>query len=151
MESNPNSARPINILLVEDDDDDVLLIKKTLEKDRVSNMVVRVSNGVEAMQFLRREGQFSEADRPDLVLLDLNMPKMDGREVLRACKQDQALRMIPIVVFTSSNDERDILDSYEHKASSYVSKPIDLIQFRDVIQKLAGYWFSIVTLPPSRK
>ena len=147
MDALPSSPRPIDILLVEDDDDDVRLIAKTLERDRVLNTVHRVCNGLEAMQFLRQEEPFSGAGRPDLILLDLNMPKMDGREVLKACKQDADLCTIPIVVFTSSDDERDVLESYEHKASSYVTKPVDLIQFRDVMKTLSEYWFCIVTLP----
>ena len=146
-----DSLRAVNILLVEDDDDDVLLMKRSLHRDRVLNSLNRVRDGIEAMQYLRQEEPHANAVRPDLVFLDLNMPRMDGREVLRACKQDENLHDIPIVVFTSSDDERDVLESYEHKASSYVTKPVDLVQFRDVMKSLSNYWFCIVTLPPSKE
>ncbi len=125
------------------------MIKLKLTKDRVANKIDRVSDGVEAMQYLRGEGGFANAARPDLVLLDLNMPRMDGREVLKQCDEDPDLKSIPIVVFTSSDDERDVLESYKYKANSYVTKPIDLVKFREVLQNLSEYWFCIVTLPPS--
>ncbi|MDA7541556.1 response regulator [bacterium] len=147
MIPNARSARPIDILLVEDDDDDVRLITKTLKSDPFRSTLHRVRDGVEAMQYLRCERPFLDAIWPDLVLLDLNMPRMDGREVLKECGQDESLKSIPIVVFTSSNDERDILESYNHNANSYVSKPVDLIQFRDVLAALSDYWFCIVSLP----
>ena len=147
MIPNAKSARPIDILLVEDDDDDVRLITKTLKSDPFRSTLHRVRDGVEAMQYLRCERPFLDAIWPDLVLLDLNMPRMDGREVLKECGQDENLKSIPIVVFTSSNDERDILESYNHNANSYVSKPVDLIQFRDVLAALSDYWFCIVSLP----
>ncbi len=147
MIPNARSARPIDILLVEDDDDDVRLITKTLKSDPFRSTLHRVRDGVEAMQYLRCERPFLDAIWPDLVLLDLNMPRMDGREVLKECGQDENLKSIPIVVFTSSNDERDILESYNHYANSYVSKPVDLIQFRDVLAALSDYWFCIVSLP----
>ncbi|MDA7662931.1 response regulator [Pirellulaceae bacterium] len=147
MIPNARSARPIDILLVEDDDDDVRLITKTLKSDPFRSTLHRVRDGVEAMQYLRCERPFLDAIWPDLVLLDLNMPRMDGREVLKECGQDENLKSIPIVVFTSSNDERDILESYNHNANSYVSKPVDLIQFRDVLAALSDYWFCIVSLP----
>ena len=142
-----NAVRPIKVLLVEDDETDVLLITKALEKDRVLNQLDRVKDGVEAMQYLRNEGEYSGVSRPDLILLDLNMPRKDGREVLKDCFHDEQLRTIPIVVFTSSDDERDILSSYKYKASSYVSKPVDLMQFRNVFKELQEYWFCIVSLP----
>lgn len=151
MIPNARSARPIDILLVEDDDDDVRLITKTLKSDPFRSTLHRVRDGVEAMQYLRCERPFSDAIWPDLVLLDLNMPRMDGREVLKECGQDENLKSIPIVVFTSSNDERDILESYNHNANSYVSKPVDLIQFRDVLAALSDYWFCIVSLPARRE
>ena len=147
MIPNARSARPIDILLVEDDDDDVRLITKTLKSDPFRSTLHRVRDGVEAIQYLRCERPFLDAIWPDLVLLDLNMPRMDGREVLKECGQDENLKSIPIVVFTSSNDERDILESYNHYANSYVSKPVDLIQFRDVLAALSDYWFCIVSLP----
>lgn len=142
-----STARPVNILLVEDDETDVLLIRKTLQHDRIANKLDHVVDGIEAMRYLRKESPYSEAPRPDLVLLDLNMPRKSGREVLKECYEDDSLRTIPIVVFTSSDDERDVMASYNYKASSYVTKPVDLIQFRKVLADLEAYWFCIVTLP----
>ena len=142
-------ARPINILLVEDDDVDVELIERTLEKDRVLNSLYRVADGVQAMEYLRRTGEYADAVRPDLVLLDLNMPRMDGRETLKQIKEDPELETLPVVVFTSSDDERDIMESYKYKANSYVTKPIDLIKFREILHEIRDYWFCVVTLPPT--
>lgn len=142
-------ARPIEVLLVDDDDDDVRLTRKSLEHDRVLNRIHRVQDGVEAMEFLRREGPFEAAVRPDLILLDLNMPRMDGREVLKELKQDRDLSLIPVVILTTSSDERDVYLSYEQSANSYVTKPVDLLQFKTVLQGLREYWFSVVKLPPA--
>jgi len=139
----------IEILLIEDDDDDVFLMQRTLETDRILNRIHRVQDGVEGMQFLRREGKFAEAVRPDLILLDLNFPRMDGRQVLRKIKENPDLKLIPVVVLTTSDDERDVIESYGHQANSYVTKPVDLIQFRDVLQTIKDYWFSVVKLPPT--
>ena len=147
MTQDAPPPRLANILLVEDDDQDAVLIRKTLEGDRVLNSLERVCDGIEAMEYLRQEGAFNSAVRPDLILLDLNMPRMDGRQVLKECKEDPALRTIPIVVFTTSDSERDVVESYGHKANCYVTKPIDLVQFRDVLRAICGYWFCIVALP----
>ena len=142
------SARPIEILLVEDDDDDVLLMQKALEQDRILNRMHRVEDGVEALEFLRRQGRFEFAPRPDLVLLDLNMPRKDGREVLKEVKEDEDLKRIPVVVLTTSDNENDIAKSYEYQANSYVTKPVDLGKFKHVIATLKEYWFTVVKLPP---
>jgi len=144
------SPRPIDILLVEDDIDDVNLINRTLEKDRILNTLVRVADGIDAMRFLNREDEFADAVRPDLILLDLNMPRMNGREVLAAVKEDPLLDTIPIVVFTTSDDERDVLASYKYKANSYVTKPVDIVKFREILREIRNYWFYVVTLPPSQ-
>lgn len=143
------SVRPVEILLVEDDDDDVRLTQKAFDRDRIVNHVHRVEDGIEAMQFLRREGAFADAVRPDLILLDLNMPRMGGREVLKEIKENQEFRQIPVVVLTTSDDEKDIAESYEHQANSYVTKPVDLDKFREVLSAIKDYWFSIVRLPPA--
>lgn len=142
------SARPIVILLVDDDDDDVRLTRKAFENDRVLIRLHRVEDGIQAMQFLRREGDFADAPRPDLILLDLNMPRKSGREVLKEIKEDPQLHRIPVVVLTTSDDEKDVARSYEHQANSYVTKPVDLDQFREVLKTLKDYWFSVVRLPP---
>ncbi len=144
--SDNRTARPIDILLV---DDDVDLITRSLTNDRVLNHMHRVADGVEAMAFLRRQDPYSDAVQPDLILLDLNMPRMDGREVLKAMKEDSTLSVIPVVVFTSSDDERDDLDSYKYKANSYVTKPLDLIKLRTIRKELVPQ--VIVVMPPERK
>ncbi len=144
------SAQPIEILLVEDDDDDVLLTKKAMENDQILNRVHRVEDGIEALEFLRHEGPFENAPRPDLILLDLNMPRMDGREFLKEFKQDDNLRLIPVVVLTTSDSESDIASSYEFQANSYITKPVDLNQFRAVVKSIKDYWFTVVKLPPSK-
>ncbi|QDV24136.1 response regulator [Aureliella helgolandensis] len=143
------STPPVVILLVEDDDDDVLLISKTFKTDVVRSQLFRVEDGVQAIEFLRRQGQFADAPRPDLILLDLNMPRKDGREVLKEIKEDVDLRLIPVVVLTTSESESDILASYNYHANSFISKPLDLVEFRQVLAAIREYWFSIVKLPRS--
>jgi len=122
-------------------------LQKTLANGIVPDQMHRVRDGIEAMQYLRQEKPFEDAVRPDLILLDLNMPRFDGRGVLRKCSQEDELKSIPIVVFTSSDDDRDVLESYQFKASSYITKPVDLLQFREVIAKLSDYWFCVASLP----
>jgi CheY-like chemotaxis protein len=139
---------PIDILLVEDNEGDVHLTQEALKKAKVRNRVHTTTDGVEAMQFLRREEPFSDAPRPDLVLLDLNLPNMDGREVLEAMKSDPSLRFIPVVVVTSSAAEQDIVKTYALNANCYVTKPVDLQQFLHVIGTLGDFWLEIVKLPP---
>jgi chemotaxis family two-component system response regulator Rcp1 len=139
---------PIDILLVEDNEGDVHLTREALKKAKVRNRVHTTTDGVEAMQFLRRENPFADAPRPDLVLLDLNLPNMDGREVLEAMKSDPSLRSIPVVVVTSSAAEQDIVRSYALNANCYVTKPVDLQQFLHVIGTVGDFWLQIVKLPP---
>jgi chemotaxis family two-component system response regulator Rcp1 len=138
----------IDILLVEDNEGDAHLTREALKRAKVRNRVHTTSDGLEAMQFLRREGTFAGAPRPDLILLDLNLPNMDGREVLEAIKADPALKPIPIVVVTSSAAEQDILKSYDLNANCYVTKPVDLQQFLHVIGSVGDFWLDIVKLPP---
>lgn len=140
-------ARPVEILLVEDDDDDVLLTEKTLRNDRILNRLHRVEDGIVALEFLRREGRFEFAPRPDLILLDLNMPRMDGRTLLKKIKEDYDLRSIPVVVLTTSEAESDVIASYESHANSFATKPVDLNDFRKVLGGIKDYWFSVVKLP----
>jgi len=139
---------PIDILLVEDNEGDVHLTQEALKSAKVRNRVHTASDGVEAMQFLRREGPFTDAPRPDLVLLDLNLPNMDGREVLEEMKADESLRTIPVVVVTSSAAEQDIVRTYALNANCYVTKPVDLKQFLHVIGSVGDFWLQIVKLPP---
>ena len=140
-------VRPIRVLLVEDDEEDVTLIEKALKRDRLLIDIHHTKDGVEAMEYLQQHGAPQSPQRPDLILLDLNMPRMDGREVLKQCGQDETLQTIPIVVFTSSDDERDVQESYMLRASSFISKPVDLAKFRKVLHEIGEYWFCIVRLP----
>jgi|SRR3990172_1029632 len=136
-------ARPIRILLVEDNDAHTKLIMRAFEEDRIANHVNCVSDGEEALDYLYQRGNFSDADRhprPDMVLLDLKLPKVDGIEVLKQVKEDERLREIPVVVLTSSTDQRDVHAAYRHYANSYIAKPIDFDKFRKVVGELGYYW-----------
>lgn len=141
------SVEPINILLVEDNPGDVRLTVEALREGKVHNHLSVARDGVEALAFLRRQGEFADAPRPDVILLDLNLPKKDGREVLAEIKADERLRRIPVVVLTTSKAEEDILRSYALHANCYVTKPVDLEQFITVVRSIEDFWFSIVRLP----
>jgi two-component system, chemotaxis family, response regulator Rcp1 len=142
-----NTGRPIEILLVEDNPGDVRLTIEGLKESKVRNILHVARDGVEAMEFLRRDGQHAGAPRPDLILLDLNLPRMDGREVLSAIKSDPELKTIPVVVLTTSRAEQDVLRSYELQANCYITKPVDLEQFITVVKSIEDFWLTIVTLP----
>jgi len=142
-----NNDQPIEILLVEDNPGDVRLTLEVMKDARVRNHMSMVKDGVEALAFLRREGDFADAPRPDLILLDLNLPKKDGREVLADIKADPTLRRIPVVVLTVSKDEEDILKSYDLYANCYVTKPINMEQFVAVVRSIEDFWLTIVKLP----
>jgi CheY-like chemotaxis protein len=144
------AGRPIEILLVEDNPGDVRLTQESLRESKVRNNLHIAPDGVAALAFLRREGRYAGAPRPDLVLLDLNLPKKDGREVLADIKADPALRTIPVVVLTTSSAEQDVLRSYELQAASYITKPVDLEQFITVVKSIEDFWLTIVTLPHRR-
>jgi CheY-like chemotaxis protein len=141
------SGRPIEILLVEDNPGDVRLTTEALKENRVRNRVAVVENGDQALELLRRAGSFANAPRPDLILLDLNLPGKDGREVLAEIKSDPDLKRIPVVVLTTSQSEQDITRSYNLHANAYVTKPIDLDQFIHAVQSIEDFWSTIVTLP----
>ena len=141
-------GRPVEILLVEDNPGDVDLTRETLLDSKLLNHMNVVGNGVEAMAYLRRQGKYAEATRPDLILLDLNLPKKDGREVLAEIKTDEQLRRIPVVVLTSSSAEKDILQTYDLHANCYITKPVNLDQFTAVVKAIEEFWFTIVKLPP---
>jgi chemotaxis family two-component system response regulator Rcp1 len=143
------SVKPIEILLVEDNPGDVDLAREALENGKIDNLLHVAINGEEAMAFLRRKGKYINAPRPDLVLLDLNLPRMDGREVLAEIKSDEDLKRIPVVILTSSRDEEDILKSYNLHANCYITKPMDLNQFIKVVKSIEDFWFTIVKLPPN--
>lgn len=138
----------IEILLVEDNPGDVRLTKEALKEGKILNNLSVVPDGVEAMAFLRRESPYENAPRPELILLDLNLPKKDGREVLAEIKKDPGLKMIPVVVLTSSEAEQDIVKSYNLHANCYITKPVDLDQFIEVVQSVEHFWLAIVKLPP---
>ena len=140
-------GRPVEILLVEDNPGDVRLTIEGLKEGKVHNNLHVARDGAGAMEYLRREGQHAGAVRPDLILLDLNLPRMDGREVLVAIKSDARLRTIPVVVLTTSRAEQDVLRSYELQANCYITKPVDLEQFITVLKSIEDFWFTIVTLP----
>ena len=135
---------PIHILLVDDDVGDVLLTRKALERGKLANALSVVGDGQEAMQFLRQEGEYAESPRPDLILLDLNMPRMDGRETLAAIKADASLEQIPVVVLTTSETDMDVVQSYSLQASCYITKPVDFEQFAHVVRSLENFSFCIV-------
>jgi chemotaxis family two-component system response regulator Rcp1 len=141
-------VNPIEILLVEDNPGDVDLTREALKSGKIRNMLHVAVNGEEAMAFLRHKGKYTNAPRPDLVLLDLNLPRMDGREVLNEIKSDDDLKRIPVVVLTSSKAEEDILKVYNLHANCYITKPIDLLQFLKVVHVIEDFWFTIVKLPP---
>ena len=137
---------PIEILLVEDNPGDARLTKEALRDAKVRNNLHVVPDGVEALAFLRRQGKHAAVPKPDLILLDLNLPKMDGREVLEEIKQDDQLRHIPIVILTTSQAEKDIIESYRLRANAFVTKPVDLEQFLKVVQSIEHFWLEIVKL-----
>ena len=144
-------GKPIDILLIEDNPGDVRLTKEVLMEGKVRNRLQVVGDGVEAMAFLRRENNYAEAPRPDLILLDLNLPKKDGREVLQEIKADDQLKRIPVVVLTTSEADEDILRSYDLAANCYITKPVDLDQFIRVIKTIETFWLTIVKLPKRQR
>jgi chemotaxis family two-component system response regulator Rcp1 len=147
--SGRHSVVPIDVLLVEDSAGDVRLMREAFKDAKVHiNLHVAV-DGEEAMQFLKREGRHADAPRPDLILLDLNLPKKDGREVLKEIKESPALRIIPVVILTTSASEEDILRTYQLHANCYISKPVGLAGFLKVVRSIDGFWLSIVQLPPA--
>ncbi|GAA4431142.1 response regulator [Actinokineospora soli] len=142
--------KAIDVLLVEDDEGDVLMTREAFEHYKIRNELHVVRDGEQAVKFLRREGNFADAPRPDLILLDLNLPRFDGRQVLAEIKSDAALRSIPVVVLTTSEAEEDIVRSYELHANAYVTKPVDFDRFIEVIRKIDEFFVTVVKLPEGR-
>ena len=140
-------GRPAEILLVEDNPGDVRLTRRALQEGKVRNHLTVIPDGEEALAFLHRQGQYADAARPDLILLDLNLPKIDGREVLAELKADESLRRIPVVVLTASKAEEDILRSHNLNVNSYVAKPVDLEQFLRLVKSVQDFWLTVVKLP----
>ncbi len=148
MVPNSGLVRPVDILLVEDNPGDVRLIREAFDDGKVINQLSSVSDGQQAIAFLRKQGAYAGVSRPDLILLDLNLPRKDGREVLAEIKADPDLKRIPVVVVTSSQAEADILKSYSLHANCYVAKPVDLNRFIQVVKSIEDFWVTIVKLPP---
>lgn len=145
---NETCFEAIKILLVEDNPGDVRLTREALKDSKLHNSLSVVEDGVEAMAFLKRESPYEDAPRPDIILLDLNLPRKDGREVLEEIKNDDDLRRIPVVVLTTSEDDNDILATYNLHANCYITKPVDLNRFIAIVKNIENFWFSIVKLPP---
>ncbi len=145
--STPDTVQTIDILLAEDNATDVMLTRRALKAAKIANRLHVVRDGIEAMAFLRREGKYREVPTPDLILLDLNMPKKDGRAVLAEIKEDPQLRLIPVVVLTTSSHEQDVLQAYGLHANCYILKPVDFEQFAEVIKSIDNFWFKVVILP----
>ena len=144
----PQSVEPIHILLVDDDPADVRLTQEALKEHKVFCETAVAGDGIEALAYLRREGSYTGVTRPDIILLDLNMPGKDGREVLKEIKADPQLRRIPVVILTTSQADQDILHSYDLGANCYITKPVDLEQLTTVVQAIENFWFTVVKLPP---
>lgn len=147
--SPASPGKPIEILLVEDNPGDVDLTREGLQGFKVRNTLHVAVDGMEAMDFLRRKGKYAGVPRPDLILLDLNLPRKNGREVLAEVKSDEELRRIPVVILTTSKEEEDILKTYDLHANCYITKPIDLPQFIKVVQSIEDFWLTVVKLPPN--
>lgn len=145
------TGKPVEILMVEDNPGDARLVVEAFKDGKVRNNLTIVEDGVEAMAFLRKEGKYKNALRPDLMLLDLNMPRKDGREVLAEIKSDENLKRIPVVILTTSEAEEDILKSYNLHANCYIKKPVNLDQFIKIVKSIEGFWFTVVKLPPNGK
>jgi len=150
MENNDHIVNPIEVLLVEDSPADVRLTKEALKEEKLHITLQVVTDGVEAMRYLRQEGKYAQAVRPDLILLDLNLPKKDGREVLKEIKGDENLRSIPVVILTTSKSEVDIIKAYDLHANCYITKPLDLNQFSMVVKSIENFWLTIVKLPANK-
>lgn len=146
-----SAPQPIDILLVEDNEADVRLTQEVLTDSKVRNNLTVANDGAQALECLRRQGKFKNSERPDLILLDLNLPVKDGREVLAQIKEDPNLRTIPVVILTTSKAEEDILKTYNLHANCYITKPVDLDQFVTVVRYIEDFWLAIVKLPSNRK
>lgn len=142
-------GEPITILLVEDNPADARLVKEAMKEVKINNALYHVPDGVEAMAFLRKQGEYAKVPRPDVILLDLNMPRKDGRQTLKEIKEDPELQRIPVVVLTVSDAEEDIIKSYNLHANCFVTKPLDLDEFSKVVKGIENFWFEIVKLPPN--
>jgi two-component system, chemotaxis family, response regulator Rcp1 len=144
------NLRAINILLVEDNPGDVRLTQEVLKEGKIRNTLNVVMDGEEALQYLHKEGKYSNIELPDIILLDLNLPKIDGREVLEQIKKDPKLKRIPVIVLTTSDAQNDIMKVYDNHGNCYITKPVDFDQFINVVKSIEDFWLSIVKLPPAK-
>jgi chemotaxis family two-component system response regulator Rcp1 len=145
--SHPSQQKPVEILMVEDSPSDAQLTMEALHAAKIVNRLHHVEDGVEALQFLRQQGPYTDVPRPDLILLDLNLPRKDRREVLAELKRDPDLKVIPVVILTTSRSEEDVLRSYQLHANCYITKPVDFTKFMEVVKAIESFWLTIVTLP----
>ena len=143
-------GRAIELLLVEDSEPDVRLTREALHEAKVKNRLWVVEDGVEALDFLKRQGRYADAPRPDLILLDLNLPRKDGRQVLQEIKNDESLKRIPVVILTTSKNEEDVLRAYDLHANCYITKPVDFNRFMEVVKSIEDFWLTIVRLPEDK-
>ena len=143
-----SSSDKIEILLVEDNPADIRLVQEVFKEARINNKMHVTLNGEKAMQLLRRESEYAHVSRPDLIILDLNLPKKDGKEVLKEIKEDMNLKTIPVIILTTSNAEDDLIETYENNANCYITKPVDLDNFIKVVKTIENFWLSVVKLPP---
>ncbi len=149
VEDTNQTLRAVEILLVEDSPADIALTQEALEDSKLHNNLYVVTDGEEAMDFLHKKGNYASMPKPDLILLDLNLPKKNGLEVLREVKDEDSLRLIPVVIMTVSKDEKDIVESYRLHANCYIRKPVKFGEFIEIVKSIEDFWFSIVTLPPN--
>ncbi len=149
IEERNQTMRAVEILLVEDSPADIALTREALEDSKLHNNLYVVTDGEEAMAFLHKEGKYATMPKPDLILLDLNLPKKNGLEVLKEVKEEESLRLIPVVIMTVSKDEKDIVESYRLHANCYIRKPVKFGEFIEIVKTIEDFWFSIVTLPPN--
>lgn len=148
MNATHRSLRPIRVLLVEDSPTDLLMTREALDRSKVLLDVHAVDDGEKTIEFLRRRGKYSNAPRPDLIILDLNLPKKDGREVLAEIKADPDLKSIPVVILTTSKADEDVARAYESHANCFITKPVGFANFQEVMRSIERYWFAVATLPP---
>lgn len=145
-----DEGEPVEILLAEDNPNDVEMTERAFDKGKFLNNLHVVTDGLEAMQFLRTEGEYADAPRPDIILLDLEMPRMDGKEVLAELKDEPNLSQIPVIVLTTSEAEQDIVESYQHNANAYMTKPVGYKAFQDIVREIESFWFEVVKLPTNK-
>ncbi len=149
--ANLDISQPANVLLIEDNEDDIELTMESLRDSKVRMDISVVRDGLTALKYLRKEGKFVDRIRPDLILLDLNLPLMDGREVLKEIRNDPKITEIPVVILTTSEDEGDILKAYKLHANCYITKPVDFVQFTEIVRQIEGFWLQLVKLPRRRE